>query len=83
MSQAAFQGHVELVQCLVEAGAEKDLSTDDGTTPLTEAARWDHVEVVRYLLEAGADKNKARTDVVALIDFLVDPVCEAILKMKK
>lgn len=36
--EAAQKGHVEIVRCLLEAGANKDLASDDGVTPLLLAA---------------------------------------------
>ncbi|KAJ3279395.1 hypothetical protein HK104_001507 [Borealophlyctis nickersoniae] len=49
---AAHQGHEEVVQFLIQAGA--DVDTGEGRPLLTAAARG-HVEVVQLLLNAGAD----------------------------
>ena len=56
---AAKNGRKEIVQCLLEAGAEKDKANSAGGTPLHLAAKYGHPEVVLCLIEAGADKNKA------------------------
>ena len=60
---AAHQGHLEVVQFLVESGANKDQGkTDDGATPLLIAADRGHLEVVRFLVGSGANKDQGRTD---------------------
>ena len=45
-NQAARKGHVEVVQFLVESGADKDQGTTDGATPLFIAAQEGRIEVV-------------------------------------
>ena len=59
---AASKGHVEVVQLLLSAGADKDKAANDGWTPLIEAANEGHVETVRLLLAAGANKNMVTSD---------------------
>ena len=55
---AADEGHLEVVQFLVECGANKDQGrTNDGATPLFMAAQNGHLEVVRFLVESGANKR--------------------------
>ena len=54
---AARYGHVEVVHCLLEAGADKNTGNMAGNMPLHHAALLGHVEVARCLLEAGADKD--------------------------
>ncbi|KAJ1465566.1 ankyrin repeat-containing domain protein [Baffinella frigidus] len=54
---AAQNGHLEVVQALVDAGADKDAPNKDGHTPLSIAAQKVHVEVVQALVDAGADKD--------------------------
>ena len=56
---AARMGHEEVVHCLLQAGADKDKTDNDGQTAMHMAARMGHEEVVRCLLQAGADKDKA------------------------
>ena len=59
---AAQNGHLEVVQFLVESGAKKDQGrTDDGSTPLFIAAENGHLEVVRFLVESGANTDQCRT----------------------
>ena len=54
---AAEAGHLKVVQLLLEAGADKNAASADGTTALMLAALTGHFKMVRLLLEAGADKN--------------------------
>ncbi|CAJ1359821.1 unnamed protein product [Effrenium voratum] len=57
--QAAVEnGHLEVVLCLLQAGADKDKADSGGKTPTHDAAARGHQEVVRCLLRAGADKDK-------------------------
>ena len=54
---AAQNGHLEVVQFLVESGANKDQgTTDDGSTPFYIAAQQGHLEVVRFLVQSGSNK---------------------------
>ena len=50
-------GHPEIVQVLLDAGAEVNPIDSFGDTPLMMAAMRGHVEVVKVLLSAGADVN--------------------------
>ena len=52
---AAALGYTEIVQKLLEAGADAGERGPNGNTPLLYAAQEGHVEVVRALLRAGAD----------------------------
>jgi ankyrin repeat protein len=56
---AAWQGHVQCVYFLSEAGANKDQPTlHDEITPLHYAAHNNHLEIVRFLVEAGSNKDQ-------------------------
>eukprot|EP00439_Symbiodinium_sp_Y106_P059221 s2440_g8.t1 len=57
LMHASENGHVDVVQLLLEAGAEKDLRDIDGRTALMAAAYDGHAQVVQLLLEAGAQKD--------------------------
>ncbi|XP_078575768.1 uncharacterized protein LOC144861671 [Branchiostoma floridae x Branchiostoma japonicum] len=57
---AAQEGHVEVVQQLLKAGADVEKARQGGATPLYIAAQNGHVEVVQQLLKAGAEVDKAR-----------------------
>ena len=52
------RGHEEVVQCLLDAGADKEKAANGGYTPLHFAAEHGHQGVVQCLLYAGADPEK-------------------------
>ena len=59
---AAERGHLQALQLLLEAGADKDAMVAPGafsfpSTPLFWAAADNHVDIVRFLLAAGANKD--------------------------
>lgn len=54
---AAERGEVEQVQAFLERGADPNVPSSDGVTPLILAAREGHQEVVECLLTSGADVN--------------------------
>ena len=54
---AAGNGHSEVVELLLEAGADKDAVMQNGRTVFDVAVSNDHLEVVRVLLNAGAEKD--------------------------
>jgi ankyrin repeat protein len=51
---AALEGHLEIVQCLVQQGASLNQRSNGGDTPLGIAVRLSSVEVANYLREQGA-----------------------------
>lgn len=56
-------GQLRVVGRLVEGGAELDVQTELGRTPVMEAARKGHKDVVQLLIDHGANvllKNKAQ-----------------------
>lgn len=54
---ATSQGHVEVVNLLLSAGAAVNARTADGSTPLHLAALRGHNEIVPLLIARGADPN--------------------------
>ncbi|CAE7578224.1 unnamed protein product, partial [Symbiodinium sp. CCMP2456] len=54
LSHASENGQADVVQLLLEAGADKNLCDMHGCSPLLNAAKIGHTPVVRLLLEAGA-----------------------------
>ena len=58
LTWACIKGYLEIVKCLLAAGADKEKAVNDGWTPPIEAADKGHVEIVRVLLAAGAKKDK-------------------------
>ena len=59
---ASFNGSLKCVSLLIEAGANKDCTADNGTPPLVIAAHQGHLEVVRFLVESGANKDQGTTN---------------------
>ena len=49
--------HVDVAQLLLEAGADKDLHNEYGSTALIHAARNGQLEIARLLVQAGAVKD--------------------------
>ena len=79
---AAWRGHGEIVQLLIERGADVNFECGDGFTAVTLAAKKRFWEVVKLLAEAGADvthidangisalRAAERANKVALVEFL-------------
>jgi len=59
LCEAAFAGHIEAAQLLLEASADKEKRDGRGRTPLQWAAEAGQREMVKLLLQAGADKDKS------------------------
>ena len=59
MSWAAAEGNVEVIEALIEAGANFKTPLDSGFTPLLLAVRSDRIPAVKALLKHGADVNEA------------------------
>jgi len=58
---AAGYGHVDTVRLLLDSGADKNMQTASGWTPLLSAALNSHHEVIDILLDAGAQLQTADT----------------------
>ena len=56
---AAAYGNLEILNCLVENGADINAATNyvPGLTPLVFAVQESHIDAVNYLLDQGADVN--------------------------
>lgn len=57
LHRAAYSGHLSVVLCLLDSGANLHARTVDGWTPLHSACRWGHTAVASCLLRHGADIN--------------------------
>ena len=55
---ACQSGQAQLVKFFLDAGADKDMLTPEGSTLLHVAVEQGHYEVVAVLVQAGADVNK-------------------------
>lgn len=61
LSNAAGQGHTQIVEALLFAEAEVDSTDEDGGTALSDASAGGHLEIVQLLIEGGANpKHKDR-----------------------
>jgi hypothetical protein len=52
---AAQRGHEEIVEVLLDLGAEKQAKTDDGRKALYIAAQYGHDHIVKVLLDSSAE----------------------------
>ncbi|KAI9451144.1 hypothetical protein BJY52DRAFT_129302 [Lactarius psammicola] len=59
---ASFDGHLDVVQCLLDHGADAKFQDQNHRTPLSHAAVQGHLEIVRVLLEHNADVNSHDKD---------------------
>ncbi len=62
IGKAAAAGHTEIVELLVRAGANVNLSDRAGFTPIASAAYAGHGDIVRLLVDAGADIQAPATE---------------------
>ena len=61
LHEAAWGGHLDIVEYLVGSGADVNAKYNDGSTALHKAAWEGHLDVVEFLVGAGADVH-ARTN---------------------
>ena len=54
---ASSEGHTEIVELLLDRGADINITNDLGSTALMEASRNNRTEIIRLLLDRGADPN--------------------------
>ncbi|WP_257281820.1 ankyrin repeat domain-containing protein [Endozoicomonas sp. ISHI1] len=59
---ASCQGHKEIVERLINAGANLNVRTKNGATPLYIAAEMGHTDIATLLIESGADLNACTKD---------------------
>ena len=59
---ASIHGRLDVVESLIQAGADVDKAVVDGTTALIAASREGHAAIVKALIQAGADIDKANNN---------------------
>ena len=59
---AAYQGHLGVVNLLINSGAKVNARNQAGITAVFFASQMGHDEVVEYLVQNGADLSIADTD---------------------
>ncbi len=68
---AIWQGHMDVVQKLVDAGADVEATSTSGFTPLMFAAREGSIEAARLLLSRGTNTNAVAKDGVSALHVAV------------
>lgn len=58
----ADSGHTDMVQYLLELGADPNTQTEQGVTPLMYASQWGYRDIAELLLKNGANPNLAPFD---------------------
>lgn len=69
--RACTANRPEMVQLLLEAGADVNLATKDGRTPLAVASWYGYTDIVKIILEAGADVDTFSTVSSAMCNYCV------------
>ena len=72
MTAATF-GRMEVAKALIEANADLDLKSKEGSTALLIASFFAHPEIVEALLDAGADPNIRNNDGATALDVVQTP----------
>lgn len=60
--RAAAQGNLDLTKQLAEEGANVNISSNKGFTPLHRASQNGHAQIVKFLIESGANPKAASND---------------------
>lgn len=60
--RASWNGHTEIVEALVEAGADVNVKDENGNIALIWASAVGYIEIVKALIEAGADVDAEYED---------------------
>lgn len=66
---AVSHGNLDMVQMLIEAGADINIQDDDRSTSLMCAAEHGHIDIVKFLL-AQPDCDSTKQDVVRFVCLL-------------
>jgi ankyrin repeat protein len=81
--QAAFEGDMEIVELLVEAGADVNATDDLGNNVLREAILAKRTGVVEHLLEAGCNPDHRNVDGKSMRDIAIQYGTEEIKSLMK
>ncbi|ORX41752.1 hypothetical protein BCR36DRAFT_172122 [Piromyces finnis] len=74
LHESSIMGDLESTKLLVEAGADINITSRDGSTPLTSAIMRGHIEIIQYLLE------KPNVDILTPTMFGFTPLISAASK---
>ena len=72
LCEAAMHGHKDVVELLLDAGAEPNKANIYGETPLFRATGYGHNEVIEALLTKGADPNRQNNNGITPLHWAVD-----------
>ncbi len=82
LTWACEEGYLEIVKCLLAAGADKDKAASyEDHTPFMSAVMRDNVETVQLLLDAGADKDKTDLDGRTALSYATSKGYEEIVQL--
>ena len=81
---AGVLNHLEVMNLLINLGADINAFSDTGYTPMLYACKMMHVDVVRSLVCNGADvqkpNNYGETSLMVAVDQCCEEICEILLK---
>ncbi|NXF85101.1 PP12C phosphatase, partial [Eubucco bourcierii] len=80
LHQACIDENMEVVQFLVESGADVNQADNEGWTPLHVAASCGHRHIAQYLLEHGADVAAVSSDGELPLEVAEDEALEQLLR---
>ena len=78
---AAFRGYSNIVNDLLDHGADPDSENGYGDRPIFVAAYEGHYDIVEFLLAAGADVNAMNNDGVTALEFIANTDHEEIKQL--
>ena len=70
---AAIFGHTEIVELLLDGGADPNQADKEGSTPIHAAAFFTHEKILLSLLETGADPNQADNEGRTALELVISP----------
>ncbi|TRZ08154.1 hypothetical protein HGM15179_018956, partial [Zosterops borbonicus] len=80
LHQACIDENMEVVQFLVESGADVNQADNEGWTPLHVAAACGCRQIAQYLLEHGADAAAVTSDLELPLEVAEDEALEELLR---